>query len=111
MVRLAVAHHVLQGRGLHDFVVVVADDNTLVEQVISRFFSVSVVEDDDDRVVAILVGDQLWKMARNVPAVVRYVEEIPAQAFPLVTAPLHCTPGISAVGVRSPVFPRHYPSV
>jgi len=108
-VRLAVTHEVVQGRRLHDLLVVVADDNTLVEQVVSRFFVASVVDHQDDRVVAVVIGEQLWRLARNVPSVIRYVEEIPREAFPLVTAPSGVTPGISAVAVRSPVFPIHYP--
>jgi len=110
VVRLAVSHQVVQGRRLHELLVVIADDNTLVEHVVSRFFAASVVERQEDHVVAVLVGDQLWRLARNVPSVIRYVEEIPVHAFPLVTAPRGATPGISAVAVRSPVEPIHYPS-
>lgn len=109
VVRLTVTHQVLQGHRLHDLLAVLADDGTLVEHVVSRFFASSVVEHQDDRVVAVLVGEQLWRMARNVPAVVRYVEEIPTKAFPLVTAPKGATPGISAVSVRAPLRPLHYP--
>lgn len=111
VVRLAVTHQVLQGRGLHDLLVVVADDGTLVEQVVCRFFGASVVEREDDHVVAVVVGDQLWRLARNVPSVIRYVEEIPMDAFPLVTAPAGHTPGISAVTAKAPsLFPLEYPS-
>lgn len=109
-VRLAVSYQVRQGRRLHDLLVVIADDDTLVEQVLCRFFAASVVEQENDQVVAVLVGEQLWRMARNVSSVMRYVEEIPVNAFPLVTAPLHCIPGISSVTVRSPLEPIHYPS-
>ena len=108
VVRLAVSYQVLQGRGLHDLLVVVANDDTLVEQVLCRFFAASVVEHQNDHVVAVLVDDQLWRLARNVPSVIRYVDEIPGDAFPLVTAPRGATPGISAVAVKSPQPPRHY---
>lgn len=110
MVRLAVSYQMVQGRRPHDLLVVIADDDTLVKEVVCRFFPGSVVEHQDDRVVAVLVGEQLWRAARNVPAVIRYVEEIPRDAFPLVTAPRGTTPGISAVTVRSPLEPSHYPS-
>jgi len=89
--------------------VVIADDNTLVEHVVSRFFVASVVERQEDHVVAVLVGDQLWRLARNIPAVIRYVEEIPMNACPLVTAPKGSTPGISAVAVMPPLELLHYP--
>lgn len=110
-VQLAVSHQVLHGCRLHDILAVVADDDTLVEQVVCRFFPVSIVEHKHDRVVALLVGEQLWRLARNVPSVIRYADQIPKDAFPLVTAPLHCIPGISAVAVGTPVFPLHYSSV
>lgn len=107
VVRLTVTHQVLRGHRLHDVLAVLADDGTLVQQIVARFFGNSVVEHQDGRVVAVLVGDQLWRLARNVSAVVRYVEEIPTNAFPLVTAPRGVTPGISAVAVQSPLEPAH----
>lgn len=100
-VRLAVSTNWYRGVPLHEQLAVVADRSTLVARVVEGFFGGDVIDRDHGAVTAVLIGEAMWRLARNIPVVERYVEEIASDAFALLTAPSEARPGLSAVRART----------
>lgn len=100
-IKLAVSTNWARGVPIHEQLAVVADRSTLVARVIEAFFGADVVDHNGQTSIAVLAGETMWRLARNLGAIENYVEEIDRDAFALLTAPAGARPGLSTVRARA----------
>jgi hypothetical protein len=98
IVKLAASQHYMANRSMNDVLAVIADADTLIADVVARFFGVQVVQQatDDEPLVAVLQGEASWRLLTNFPDAASYDIGLAGSAdFRVLTSPAGSRPGLS----------------
>jgi hypothetical protein len=98
IVKLAASQHYIANRSMSDVLAVIADADTLIAEVVARFFGTFVVQQaaGDEPLVAILQGEASRRLLTNFRGASRYDIGLAGSAgFMVLTSPARSSPGLS----------------